>query len=247
MSEEKKQYADTLEREPESVKNMFARVAKVYDPINRAMCFGMDTIWRRKLVKSLAPRQKRAQKYSFIDIACGSGDVALDALKLYPQANLTCSDFCPEMLDCARAKIEKNKFLERAKFAEADCENLPFADETFDGATVSFGFRNFKNRQKCLREIFRILKPNGVFAMLEVARANRFTRPLQNIFMRGIVPLIAHLFGGDKKDYVYLGKSAMEFPPKQEIEKMFTDAGFCNVKTTSLAFGLVAITRAQKL
>lgn len=236
--------ADAKKREPSEVKTMFARVASRYDLINRAMCFGLDRLWRAKLVDALlkdAPRQPDC-----IDLACGSGDVALRILSDNPKARVKGVDFCAPMLEIARKKSESLPADIRPEFSEGDCEHLQFGDESFDCASIAFGFRNFKNRPACIAEIFRVLKPDGKFAMLEVARANGFFAASQSVFMGKVVPAVAGMLKASREDYEYLAKTTMDYPQTSEVEKMFAEAGFKNVSTRTMAFGLVAITQAQK-
>jgi len=241
------QKTDAEKREPDAVKGMFARVAARYDIINRAMCFGLDVLWRRRLAASLGEFPDGGAGTKFADIACGSGDVALEILKRYPKANVVCADFCAPMLAEAEAKISKTPHCARAEFAEADCESLPFAAASFDGATISFGFRNFRDRKKCLTEIARVLKPNAVLAILEVSRAGAVMRPLQNFFMCTFVPLAAAALGGNRADYEYLARTTMQYPSNAEVLKMFADAGFKNGGVRKMGFGLVAITYGRKI
>ena len=128
---------------------------------------------------------------------------------------------------------------------EADCQRLPFADGIFDAATISFGFRNFNDRPACLSEIARVLKAGAPLCVLEVARAEGLFEPVQKFFMCSAVPKIAKLFGGESADYEYLAKTTMYYPKRAEVEKMFSDAGFKNVKTRPMAFGMVAITSGE--
>lgn len=233
---------ENLTRQARFVKAMFGRVSTHYDKINNAMCLGLDKSWRRKISTILA---KKKLNSPVIDIACGSGDVAIEILK-NTKANVICVDFCPEMLTIAKEKIEKLGFGKRVEFFCADCESLPFADASFSSATIAFGLRNFQNREKCLREIYRILEKNSMLVVLEVARAHTIFQPIQNFFMGKFVPNIANILGGNKKDYKYLADTTKEFPSKIELEKFFKNAKFKDIKTISLAFGFVAITIAEK-
>ena len=237
--------ADPDSREENSVKKMFSRVAPFYDAANRAMTFGLDVLWRRRLVRALFPRGAAGAKTG-ADIACGSGDVALEIAAKYPDAEIKCADFCKPMLEIAAKKFAKKRPYAKVEFVEADCENLPFGDAVFDGATISFGFRNFRNRPACLREIFRTLKPDARLCVLEVCRARGAFAAAQKIFMGKFVPLAASLCGGVRADYEYLAETTLAYPPREEIEKMFLDAGFESVSTRPMAFGLVAITAGQK-
>ncbi len=236
---------DFKQRNPDDVKNMFSEVSKNYDKINRAMCFGLDVLWRKKLAK-IALSEKTDHTKKVIDLACGSGDVCLELAKADKSAEIVASDFCPEMLEIAKQKAIVANLDKRIIFQQADCQNMPFESNNFDVATISFGFRNFQNRQACLTEIARILKTGGRLAILEVSRANAFIEWAQKIFMCTIVPIIATIFGGNKESYKYLANTTMAYPYPKEIEKMFTDAGFENIKTRKLAFGLVAITTGIK-
>ncbi len=240
-------YADPRLRKAGDVKGMFARVARLYDPVNRAMCFGLDSLWRKRLAeRALALSGRRGRGAIFADLACGSGGVSVEILSADPSTEVVCVDFCPEMLEAAKMKIKKSPYFARAKFEAADCENLPFDGGSFDGATLAFGFRNFENRQKCLREIFRVLKPGAAVAMLEVSRCAAYLRPFQRFFMCTFVPAVARVLGANPRDYAYLGKTSMDYPPKRVVESMFASAGFRCVRTESMGFGMVAITCAKK-
>lgn len=232
---------DPKGRKPENVKKMFSRVAAHYDVINRAMCGGLDVIWRKRLVNAAVSGARADGEKKFLDIACGSGDVCAEFLKRDASCRVTGVDFCREMLEIARKKCAG----ERSEFVEADCQRLPFADGTFDAATISFGFRNFNDRPACLSETARVLKAGAPLCVLEVARAEGLFEPVQKFFMCSAVPKIAKLFGGESADYEYLAKTTMYYPKRTEVEKMFSDAGFKNVKTRPMAFGMVAITSGE--
>lgn len=222
---------------------MFSRVAPKYDAINHAMCFGLDVLWRKALAKeALSEGAKKV-----LDIACGSGDVSLEIARVGGKnIEITALDFCVEMLDIARKKIGQKMPTAKINFVQADCENMPFENEIFDSSTISFGFRNFKDRPSCLREIARVLKKDGVLCVLEVARSPRLIAPAQNFFMEKIVPNIAALFGGKKEDYVYLAQTTRLYPAQDKIEEMMRNCGFKNVKTKRFGFGLIALTFAKK-
>ncbi len=239
-------------RNPEDVRQMFARTSKTYDAANRAMCMGLDVIWRRRLVRALLDGAQSGGSPAFLDAACGSGDVALEILKAHPGARVTGADFCAPMLEKARKKIEGadakypgKSLLGRAEFVEADCEHLPFADGAFSGATAAFGFRNFENREACLKEIRRVLKGGAMFHCLEVARTKKILSPAQYAFMKWIVPAIGAAAGGRREDYLYLGESTLRYPTQPEVEQIFRNAGFERVQTRPMMFGFVAITSAR--
>lgn len=238
------QIASPETRNPKDVGKMFARVAPSYDKINRAMCFGMDVRWRKTLAMAAV---KCAGAGEILDLACGSGDVAMSILGISPQQKITCADFCPEMLGLAKSKILNARSPCNVKFEIADAANLQFESEKFSAITIAFGFRNFKDREICLKEISRVLKPNGGLFILEVARAPKCIEWAQNIFMEQFVPRIAARFGGNKSDYEYLAKTTRAFPRKKELNKLIESCGFKNAKTKTFAFGCVALTEAQKI
>lgn len=237
------QIANPETRDPKDVGKMFARVAPSYDKINRAMCFGMDARWRKALAKSAV---KCAEKGEILDLACGSGDVAMRILDICPEQKITCADFCPEMLELAKSKI-LTRNPRNVKFEIADAAKLQFEDERFSAVAIAFGFRNFKDREICLKEISRVLKGGGKLFILEVARAPKCVEWAQNIFMEQFVPRIASRFGADKSDYEYLAKTTRVFPRKKELNKLIESCGFKNAKTKSFALGCVALTEAQKI
>ena len=191
--------ADPIRRDPEDVKRLFARVSARYDAINRAMCGGLDVLWRGRLAKTaaaLARENGGGGKKKYLDIACGSGDV------------------------CARLLGED---------------------------PISFGFRNFADRPACLREIARVLKTGAPLCVLEVARAEGpLFEAAQKFFMCSSVPLIARAFGGRREDYEYLAKTTMDYPRRAEVENMFAAAGFAEIRTRAMAFGMVAIVSGKK-
>ena len=233
---------DHIKREPDAVRTMFARIAPRYDKINRAMCFGMDRRWRKRLAQTaLADSQKDSR---ILDLACGSGDITLEILKKNPDAKVTSCDLCEQMLDIAKEKFESEGL--EAQIVCANAENLPFADSHFKICTIGFGFRNFADRAKCLAEIRRVLQADGKLLILEVARAHPLFEPIQNFFMAHIVPHIAGLLGANKNDYRYLAKTTRNFPRKKELEKLLTNSGFQEISTKNFAFGFVAITTASK-
>ena len=233
---------DHARRDADSVREMFARVAPRYDRINRAMCFGLDSLWRRRAARAAV--EGCAGGLPVLDLACGSGDIALELLKAGPSGGVCACDLCAEMLAVAASKIGAAGF--SAETVRADAENLPFADASFGACTIGFGFRNFADRPKCLREIARVLAPGGGLFILEVARARPLFEPVQNFFMGCVVPSIAAALGGDRGDYRYLARTTRDFPRRAELEAMLGECGFARVSTEPYAFGFVALTKAFK-
>lgn len=236
---------DFEKRDKADVQKMFSQTAAHYDTINRAMCFGLDVLWRRALAKT-ALADFRGNAPQVADLACGSGDVCAELARRDSSARILGIDLCPEMLEIAQRKIDKSKLSDRVKLMRADCENLPLADASFDAITISFGFRNFQNRERALAEIFRVLKPRGRLAVLEVSRAGKLSETAQKIFMTHVVPSIAAAFGGDIQNYKYLANTTLNYPFPSEITAMFAAAGFAQTTVKKFGCGLVAITTGIK-
>ncbi len=231
-------------RNAQEVKKMFSGIAENYDRANRLMCFGLDKYWRNVLAKKAA---KLCSNAPLLDAACGSGDVALSALKVGLPYGVVCADFCPELLQLAKSKLAAFK---NAEFAECDCLDLhAFADNTFGAITVAFGFRNFQDRQKCLAEFNRVLKKGGKMFILEVALSKSLSGKIVSFFMDKITPQIAAFAGSNKDDYIYLSKTAKLFPDGAKMEEMFKKANFCNFKRRYFLTSLnsVSIMEGEKL
>ncbi len=242
---------DSKSRAEGEVSGMFAKIAPKYDMMNRAMCLGFDRVWRARLVR--AALKAAPQSARVLDMACGSGDVCFEILKAARKNGLdvkiTGADFCDGMLDIARAKAQKLEASEKEKleFMFADCESLPFEDGAFDAVTISFGFRNFKDRAKCLKELSRVLKKGGSLNILEVARAPWVLKYFEDFAMRFVIPNAALLLGCEKEPYSYLAKTTREFPAQRELANLINSCGFAGAKYSSMAFGAVALTTANKI
>ncbi len=240
------------ERKPEAVGDMFSRIAPRYDMMNSIMTLGFDAIWRARLAKAAcaALPQDGAR---VLDIACGSGEsvFALErrmSEKGLKAAEIVGADFSEGMLALARGKAEKKRAESSVtkNFARADCAALPFPDETFDAVTTAFGFRNFSDRQKCLEELCRVLKPGGRIFILEVSRAPRLLRGMQDFLMAYAIPPVARLLGCDADSYKYLARTTRDFPTREKLCEQINSAGFSGAKSRPMAFGAVALTSAEK-
>src|SRR5262249_50406068 len=153
----------TIAQDPGQIKAMFNDIAPTYDLLNRLLSFGMDSGWRRKAIAHL----KRYQNGTFLDIASGSGDVALDLLSLHPR-KVIASDFAFEMLKVLRTKTERTSSDDVIQIVSCDALSLPFRDCSFDGTIVAFGIRNFADRLRSLKEMYRVLKKEGTSVVLEL-------------------------------------------------------------------------------
>lgn len=229
--------------EGKAVCQMFAGIAGRYDLANHLLSGGIDFYWRRVLtgkVKSFGPKD-------VIDLATGSGDVAFVLRnRLGPEVPITGLDFCEPMLEKARAKLKEKPTYADLRFEFGDCMTLPLPDHAVDAVTVSFGVRNFEDRQKGLKEILRILRPGGRLFVLEFSQPDRWFRPLYYFYLKYILPWVAALATGDKSAYDYLAGTIENFPTKEALAGQLQLAGFEQVDATGLTFSIVAIHEARK-
>lgn len=229
--------------EGKSVSRMFAGIAGRYDLANHLLSGGIDFYWRRvltRMVKAFSPK-------NVVDLATGSGDVAFKLRdRLGPEVPVTGLDFCEPMLEEAREKRQKKPSYEDLRFEFGDCMALPLADESVDAVTISFGLRNFEDRQKGLKEILRVLRSGGCLYVLEFSQPDRWFRPLYYVYLKYILPWLAAIATGDKSAYDYLAGTIENFPSKEALAEQLKLAGFDQVEATGLTFSIVAIHEAAK-
>jgi demethylmenaquinone methyltransferase/2-methoxy-6-polyprenyl-1,4-benzoquinol methylase len=220
------------------VREMFAEIAPRYDATNKLLTAGADEAWRKRAVAELAaPRDGK-----ILDLCCGTGDLAFHLVRTDPSLDVTGADFCAPMLDGARARAPKEDRAGRAAFLEADVMALPFADATFDGATMGFSMRNVVDVVSTLKEARRVLKPGARFVNLDVTKApNPIFRRLFNLYFYGLVPLVGGLVGGSKSAYRYLPNSLTNYPDADELAARFRTAGFSDVRFVRLGGGAISV------
>lgn len=217
---------------------MFARIAGKYDLANRALSLGIDTLWRDRLVDEVWIRNPK----SIVDLATGSGDVAFELRKEFPESvEVRGLDFCEPMLDQARAKQSKAGFA-NMRFDFGDILSLPLDDARCDAVTIAFGYRNLADRHKGLLEMRRILNPDtGHLYILEFSQPALMVRPLYYFYLKTFLPRIAGLLTGDTAAYQYLSNSIEAFPTKDSISNELHQAGFSKVQAIPLSLCAVAL------
>jgi len=220
------------------VREMFAAIAPRYDATNKLLTAGIDEAWRRRAVAELhAPDKGRV-----LDLCCGTGDLVFHLLRAKPRVAVMGADFCAPMLDGARARQRREDPQGRAEFIEADVMALPFADASFDGATMGFSMRNVVDIGATLEEARRVLRSGARFVNLDVSKApNAVFRRLFNVYFYGLVPLIGGWFGGSKSAYRYLPNSLTNYPDADALAERFRTAGFRDVHFIRLGGGAIAI------
>lgn len=216
------------------VRDMFARIARRYDLMNRLMSLGRDGAWRREVIKQAALNSNGR----ILDVATGTGDMMIEALKRHPDALAVGSDFTFEMMQAGQDK----KGAERIRWGTADALRLPFADGAFDAATSGFGVRNFIDREAAFREQRRVLKDGGRVVCLEISKPpQNILRPFFLLFFNHLVPILGGLISGQPDAYKYLPQSVNEFLTPDELKSIMESAGLRNVKYKRLMLGTVAI------
>lgn len=227
----------------EQVAEMFDNIAHHYDFLNHFLSMGIDKIWRKKAINEL----KSIRPKRILDIATGTGDLALTALKLQPE-EIVGIDISEEMLVFGRKKIEKAGKSHLIHFEKGDSEHLHFTDHSFDGAMAAFGVRNFENLQLGLNEIFRVLNPGGKVVILEFSQPqNIIFKTLYRFYFFKIVPFFGKIFSKDSRAYTYLPESVDAFPDGEKFLNFLRNAGFDHLKYRPLTFGIATIYTGEKL
>lgn len=222
-------------REPAAVRSMFDRIARRYDLANHLLSGGIDFWWRHRaaeMVKAWGPDR-------VLDLACGSGDLALAIQRKLPDAAITAADFSPEMLAIAQRKGVRRTVL-------ADALHLPFADGSFDCVTVAFGLRNMADCTAALREMARILTTGGHLLVLDFSTPRGILQPAYRLYLRRMLPRIAGLITGQPQAYDYLGSSIESFPSGKAMTQLIQHSGFDAAVALPLTGGIATIYTAQK-
>jgi demethylmenaquinone methyltransferase / 2-methoxy-6-polyprenyl-1,4-benzoquinol methylase len=224
-----------VSRDPDAVRSMFGRIARRYDLANHLLSGGADFLWRRRAAKIVAGWEPR----EVLDLATGSGDLALAIQSRLPKAKIVAADFSPEMLEIARSKGVGNT-------VAADALQLPFEDESFDVVTVAFGLRNMADWGRGLMEMARVLRDEGHLLVLDFSIPTGALRPAYRFYLHRCLPLFASIVTGQKAAYDYLGGSIEKFPSGPAMLEMIEKNGFTNAAAEKLTGGVATIYTAQK-
>ncbi|MFL3876174.1 bifunctional demethylmenaquinone methyltransferase/2-methoxy-6-polyprenyl-1,4-benzoquinol methylase UbiE [Wolbachia endosymbiont of Trichogramma kaykai] len=221
------------------VKEVFDSVANRYDIMNDIMSLGMHRLWKEKMVNSV--HFKKNSKV--LDIAGGTGDIAIRIARGEPSTQVTVCDINQNMLDKGRDKAINSNQL-NFNWVCANAESLPFEDSEFDYYTVAFGIRNFSDRKKALSEAYRVLKPDGKFICLEFAPMhyqNEIFTKFYDLYSFKVIPKIGSMVAKDKGSYEYLVRSIREFPTQTNFQMEIEEVGFKDVEFYNMSYGIVAL------
>ncbi len=212
---------DNSRPKTEQVEEMFDSIAPAYDFMNRAMTFGIDKLWRRRAVKLVAATSPRR----ILDVATGTGDLAIRLARAIPSSHITGIDLSEEMLRIGRRKTDQAGLTPRIELTKADCLALPFPDASFDAVTVAYGVRNFEHLDQGYAEMARVLRPGGILCVIELAvPTNPVVRPLYNLYTRRIIPTLGRLVSSDTRAYTYLPESIAAMPQGERMLDMMRHA-----------------------
>ncbi len=227
----------------EEVREMFDNIAPAYDKLNHILSMQIDKIWRRNVVKLVSKFESR----KIVDLATGTGDLAIAIAKAIPQAKIVGIDLSQGMLDEAKRKIEAQSLGDRISLICASAEELPLNDDQYDTITVAFGVRNFGDIEAGLSEIHRALRPGGHLVVLEFSTPrNWLIAPLYRLYSHKILPFIGGLISKDRRAYDYLPASVDEFASPEEFSKLLYKVGFTACRARSQSFGIAQIYVSEK-
>ncbi|HEU4472069.1 MAG TPA: bifunctional demethylmenaquinone methyltransferase/2-methoxy-6-polyprenyl-1,4-benzoquinol methylase UbiE [Flavisolibacter sp.] len=225
------------------VSEMFDHIAPRYDFMNRFLSAGIDISWRRKAIRRFSKDQPQA----LLDVATGTGDMAIMAARMLRPKQITGIDISEKMLEFGRKKIRKQELQTKIELVSGDGETIDFPDNSFDGAMVAFGVRNFENLEKGLKEIRRVLRPGAQLVVLEFSKPRiPGIRNLYNFYMGMVAPQMAKLFNQNKQAYQYLNESAKAFPDRQNFDVVLKNCGYTNTTWKPLSLGICCIYSGRK-
>jgi len=235
-------YQNDRSSKKEQVTHMFDGISKQYDFLNRVISLGIDIKWRKRVVAMM----KKDQPQRLMDIATGTGDLAL-ALTDTGASEIIGLDISPGMLEVGKQKVNAAALEKTIQMVIGDSENLDYPDDYFDGITVAFGVRNFEHLEKGLGEILRVLKPKGRLIVLETAVPTKFPfKQGYQLYSKTILPLMGRLFTKDQAAYQYLSDSAAVFPHGKAFNNILAKIGFIEVSNHPQTLGVASIYSAKK-
>lgn len=225
------------------VERMFDGIAHRYDFLNHFFSLGIDVLWRKSCIRVL----RKEQPSTLLDVATGTADFAIEAVRMGLDAHVTGVDISAGMLDVGRNKVAQRGWDERIELIQGDSVSLPFDEGHFDAFTVAFGVRNFENLQGGLKDMLRVLKPGGLGMILEFSKPRRFPiRQVFGLYFKHIMPTIGRWVSKDPAAYTYLPESVQAFPEGQDFLDHMTEAGYTDVHARPLTGGIATVYTGRK-
>ncbi len=227
-----------MKKDKKFIKEKFDKIVRRYDLVNLIGSLGQDKLWRRKVAEIL-----KASKPPILDLCCGPYTLSVEIFKKNSHS-LFALDFSFSMLYYGKKRIANYSIYPVC----GDAEILPFKNDTFGGMSIAFGLRNLPNKEKTLKEFYRVLKLNGRLVILEFSwPKNRIFQKIYKIYLDKYIPLLGSVLTGDKSAYLYLADSIKKFPPPEEIKEILLETGFKKVKYKFLTMGIVTLYTAYKV
>ncbi len=228
----------------EELREMFNNIAPTYDKLNHILSFNIDKIWRRRVVKMT----QRCAPRDILDVATGTGDLAIALAKGNPEARVVGLDPSSGMLEVARTKIERAALSEQISLIEGSAEESPIGSECYDVVTVAFGVRNFGSLERGLEQMIAALRPGGELIVLEFSKVeNRLFAPLYRLYSKWVMPTVGALLSRDRKAYDYLPESIEEFERPQQFIALMERCGLKGCQNHSQAMGVAQIYIGKKI
>ncbi len=226
----------------QEIRQMFNKVSGRYDFLNHFLSAGIDYCWRKKTIDRLA--EIRPQR--ILDVATGTGDLAIAANRLHPK-EITGIDISEGMVAVGIEKVRKKGLEKQIKLQVGDSENIQYEDNYFDAVTVAFGVRNFENLEKGLAEMLRVIRPGGLALILEFSQPQVFpVKQLYAFYFKYILPTLGNLISGDSSAYTYLHDSVSKFPFGKDFAAIMQKTGYQEIEIKPLTFGIATLYVGKK-
>ena len=227
----------------EQVEQMFDNIAPTYDRLNHRLSWNIDRYWRRKALRQLQPCHPR----KLLDIATGTGDLAIQAVKMMPDVKVTAVDISEQMMKIGQEKVQKAGLAGSISFDKQDCTQLTSPDASYDAVTAAFGIRNFADLDKGLSEMCRVLRKGGHLCIIELTTPVAFPmKQLFRIYSHTVLPLYGRIISKDTSAYSYLTRTIEAFPQGERMTGILKKAGFAEARFQRLTFGICTMYFATK-
>lgn len=227
----------------EQVREMFDSIAPAYDFMNRMMTFGIDKLWRLRAVNML----RRKSPQHILDVATGTGDLAMLMFKKLRPGRITGIDLSPGMIAVAEKKVAEAGLEGAIRFMNEDCLDLPFAPEVFDCITVAYGVRNFEHLDRGYAEMYRVMQRGGTLCVIELSTPRSpLVKPFYKFYTRHIIPWVGKAVSRDVRAYSYLPESIAAVPQGEDMLQLIREAGFKNCRCRRFTFGTCSVYLAEK-
>ncbi|HNY51020.1 MAG TPA: bifunctional demethylmenaquinone methyltransferase/2-methoxy-6-polyprenyl-1,4-benzoquinol methylase UbiE [Smithella sp.] len=225
------------------VKEIFSTITGKYDFLNHFLSLRRDVAWRKFAVRKMVFSGTK----KFLDIACGTGDLSINACRRHGDVSVTGIDFIYPMVQVAKEKARDQNLSDRIDFLQGNALHLPFAENTFDVTAMAFGIRNIPQKEQALKEMLRVTVPGGQIMILEMTFIqNRFFKLFYYIYLNFLLPLLAKIFSKNAAAYYYLADSIMNFPSPEAFAAFMKDKGISDVKIYPLTFGITCLYAGKK-